>query len=86
MASSHTLQFSLYSTPVGFNILGMYTSGGINELKGMIYHFMVESWKPLDLTVCSPLIRMDNCVWCSMSSYDGQESGSITSRYNLHVP
>ena len=46
MASSHTLQFSHYSIPVRFNMLGMYTSGGINEVKGMIYNFMVECWKP----------------------------------------
>ena len=66
-------------------MLGMYTSGGVNKVKGMIYYFMVESWKPLDLMVCCLLIRMVSWVWCSVSSYDGQESGSITPAYNLHI-
>ena len=67
-------------------MLGMDTGGGINKVKGMIYQFMVESWNPLDSTVCCPLIRMDSCVWCSVGLYDGQESGSIMAGYNLHVP
>ena len=67
-------------------MLGMDAGGWINKIKGMIYHFMVESWNPLDSTVCCPLIRMDSCMWCSVGSYDGQESGSIKSGYDLHVP
>ena len=87
MASSHTLQLSLHSIPIWFNMLGMDAGGWINKMKGMIYHFMIESWNRLDSTVAmlpTHQTRMDGCMWCSVGSYDGQESGSITSGYDLH--
>ena len=66
---------SLYSSMIQL-ICWVWTPvvAGINKIKGMIYHFMIENWNPLDSTVCCPLIRMDGYMWCSVGSYDGKET------------
>ena len=60
-------------------MLGIDTGGWINKMKGMIYHFMVEGWNPLDSTSMLPTHQNGQLyvVQC-----DGQESGSITSGYD----
>ena len=59
---SYTSVFSpLYSSMIQHAGYGRH--GGINKVN---YHFKVESWNPLDSTVCCPLIRMCGAVWAHM--------------------
>ena len=54
-------------------------------MKQMVHGLVGDGWTCLDLAICCPLVEVDGSVWCSVGLYDGQESGSVTPRYNFHI-
>ena len=73
MATSHPFQLGLYPTPVALHILCVYTCGRVDECDRVVHSSVTGNIREiLNIPVCCPFIRVNNCAWSCVGVDDRQ--------------
>lgn len=77
MAPSHSLDLHLYPIPVGFNVVGVLSSGSDKLYRVVDGAMSLNRWQSDDSVVCSPTVRIYCGSRIHMGLNNGQQCGSI---------